>query len=461
MYFPPYIHTDLINSYEYLLAVPYLCLMYAFAYVIRANFYKNSPLKKYFFPALTVKLIGAVGVTMVYNYYYKGGDTCIYFNYSKYINSLLLSNPEVGLRLLFSEAGNFAPELWQYVLTMEYAYAESSYIIVKMAAFLQLFTLQSYLITAMLFGLISFFAIWKMYVVFCSYYPQLSKQFAIAFLFIPSVFFWGSGILKDTVCFASLALLFTCIHGLFFKGENKLINFIGIIITGYIITIVKAYIIISFASCVIILILLHYRNKISNKNIRLFITPIFVFGAAILSIFLIQFINENSVSNIYTVDQILTTSEITRQYIYASGGGSSYSLGEIDNSLFGLLKAFPAGVNVTLFRPYLWEAHNFIALIASIEGLFILLLTISTIYKSGFVNFFKTIASTNIIFFCIVFSLIFAYAVGISSYNFGTLVRYKIPCIPFYVAGIQMIAYVSKIKEKNQHPGKNHRKSDF
>jgi hypothetical protein len=43
--------------------------------------------------------------------------------------------------------------------------------------------------------------------------------------------------------------------------------------------------------------------------------------------------------------------------------------------------------------------------------------------------------------FCLVFSIIFAFAVGISSYNFGALSRYKIPCLPFYAAALVILLY--------------------
>ena len=44
-------------------------------------------------------------------------------------------------------------------------------------------------------------------------------------------------------------------------------------------------------------------------------------------------------------------------------GGSSYSLGEIEYTAGGILRAFPAAVNVSLFRPYVWETRSFFMLI--------------------------------------------------------------------------------------------------
>ena len=46
--------------------------------------------------------------------------------------------------------------------------------------------------------------------------------------------------------------------------------------------------------------------------------------------------------------------------------------------------------------------------------------------------------------FCLIFTLIFAFAVGISTSNFGSLVRYKIPCMPFYTAFLIILFYPPK-----------------
>ncbi|MFT6828639.1 MAG: hypothetical protein ACI9GZ_003758, partial [Bacteroidia bacterium] len=35
--------------------------------------------------------------------------------------------------------------------------------------------------------------------------------------------------------------------------------------------------------------------------------------------------------------------------------------------------------------------------------------------------------------FCLIFSILFAFAVGVSTANFGTLMRYKIPMMPFFL----------------------------
>jgi hypothetical protein len=50
--------------------------------------------------------------------------------------------------------------------------------------------------------------------------------------------------------------------------------------------------------------------------------------------------------------------------------------------------------------------------------------------------------------FCLIFTVIFAFAVGISSANFGTLSRYRIPCLPLYGLALVLIYYRYNDPEK-------------
>jgi hypothetical protein len=125
-----------------------------------------------------------------------------------------------------------------------------------------------------------------------------------------------------------------------------------------------------------------------------------------------------------------------------SGGGSSYSLGAPgDFSIGGMAKKFPLAISVTFFRPFPWEVRNPIMFLASLEGLFFLWLTLKSARKYGFFNYFQNAFKEPMVAFCLLFSLVFGFAVGFTSYNYGALVRYKIPCLPFYLLFVYLNNY--------------------
>jgi len=143
----------------------------------------------------------------------------------------------------------------------------------------------------------------------------------------------------------------------------------------------------------------------------------------------------------YSIDKIAKTSMITAYDIRYGWGaregiGSGYSLGELDGTWQSMLSLAPGGINVALFRPYLWEVRNPLMLLSALESLITLFFTLYVLFGVG-LKFPRYLKSEVI--FCFVFVLIFAFGVGISSYNFGTLSRYKIPLLPYYFSALALI----------------------
>jgi hypothetical protein len=62
-------------------------------------------------------------------------------------------------------------------------------------------------------------------------------------------------------------------------------------------------------------------------------------------------------------------------------------------------------------------------------------------------DLFRLLKSPSLIF-CLTFALIFAFAVGVSTFNFGTLSRYKIPLVPYYCLALGIIYYGWKSARK-------------
>jgi hypothetical protein len=286
-----------------------------------------------------------------------------------------------------------------------------------------------------------FYGCWKIFTLFCELYPHLEKEFALACLFLPSVCFWGTGILKDPLCLGALGTLTYHIYKLFFERTKIFKRLIIIIICFWLLKEIKVYIILSFMPAYSFWIIFRYKETIKSNFIKTAMSPfIFIISIGLGAFVLIKLA---VYSERYAFDSLVRTAKDTQNWLYYSSqtqGGSGYSLGNIDYTPIGLIKIFPKAVNVSLFRPYLWEARKPILIPAALEGLFSLFLTIRLLYRAGFVRFTKLILSNPEVQFCLVFSIIFAFSVGFTSYNFGSLVRYKIPFMPFYFIALFILA---------------------
>jgi hypothetical protein len=79
-----------------------------------------------------------------------------------------------------------------------------------------------------------------------------------------------------------------------------------------------------------------------------------------------------------------------------------------------------------------------------------MLFTLFVLYKCGPYNFLKSIIKDPVIMYCLLFAFLFALFVGATTANFGTLVRYKIPCIPFYIIALFLI--YDRYKKQTNNP---------
>lgn len=426
---------------DLLLAPIFLLVLFVFArsYVRKK---KNPVYKKYFVAALAVRMASAILMALVYQYYYNGGgDTHTYFTYVLRIREIFYESKSAFFNFVFLPSPDgFLLE--KYFGTGASFFAnDSSNIITRIALILSYPLCNTFILISFVFTIFCFYGCWKIFLLFQQLYPHLEKEFALACLFLPSVCFWGTGILKDPICLGALGALTYHIYKLFFEKTKIIKRVIVIIICFWLLKIVKVYIILSFMPAYSFWLVFRYKETIRSQFLKSMMSPLIFIFSVIAGSFILYKIA--AFSQRYAFDSIVRTAKDTQNWLYYSTqiqGGSGYSFGNIDYSTIGIIKVFPKAVNVALFRPYLWEARKPILIPAALEGLISLFFTIRLLYKTGFSRFTKLILTNPEVQFCLVFSIIFAFSVGFTSYNFGTLVRYKIPLMPFYYIALFILS---------------------
>ncbi len=127
-----------------LIVTPFLILVvYFFAFAIR-NKVSDSWTRRYFIPALSLKITGAILLGVIYQFYYGGGDTFGYFTYgSNFIWDAILDSPINGLRLIFSYNGEHQPETFIYSSKINNFHSSSGYFVTRVSALFALFTVHT------------------------------------------------------------------------------------------------------------------------------------------------------------------------------------------------------------------------------------------------------------------------------------------------------------------------------
>ena len=127
-------------------------------------------------------------------------------------------------------------------------------------------------------------------------------------------------------------------------------------------------------------------------------------------------------------------------------GGSGFTIGEIDfANPVSVLGVVPKALTAVFFRPFIWEAKKPIMLLSALESFFIFYLFLYAVFKSRVLGFLGIIFKDPFLLSFFIFCIFFGTIVTLASPNFGTLARYKIPCMPFIVFILLVVR--QKLKE--------------
>lgn len=427
----------------------------AIVFLFIAFLYKNRQLikddsYKFYLNGLAAKIFGTYFFCCIYLFYYGGGDTIAYFESSMAMANLfyqsptkyfevMLSTPTIELRSLFSDKTGF-PYAYLY-------YDSHTFMVIKLTSILTVITGKSYFMSSLILSCFTYYAVWKLFLMFKRYAPSIEKQLAWAILYFPSPLFWGGGVSKDTYTLAATALFVYSAHEFFILKKRKVAKIALLLLSSWIILSIKPYIFMVLFPGGLLWIFYDKLERIRSPFISFILFPLMIISISFLSYFVLSGLSGSM--DKFSVDKALETATATnndlKQDYY---GGSSFDIGDFDGSTGALGKLFLPAINAGLFRPYLGEGRSVVLLMAGLENAFILGLTLYVLYKTKFKKFFRIIADNPLLLFCIMFSVLFAFMIGITTSNFGALVRFKIPLIPFYVSALFIILHLSQSKIK-------------
>jgi hypothetical protein len=406
---------------------------------------------QYYFFGFLFKLFSVCCFILLFIFYYGGGDTIDYHTGSIAMRNLFYESPLEYFDLMFNKitwekyinyfnGRTCYPPTWMIK-------KESNFTVIRVASFIQLFLPNAILATNIIFARIAYGGIFRLYNLFCTYFPGKEKSLAIAFLFMPSVAFWGSGIMKDTLALTGICWLIILSHKIFIKNQFSVLDFLGFGLSIYIIFTVKTYLLLALLPGLIIWFNFQSIAAIKNAFVKVIIFPVIFIGSAIG---MLSFYAANSaLFGVYGPDSILQEAAKVQQDLIReeSYGSNSFDIGAFQPTIAGISSKIGPAINAGLFRPFILESGGSPTMIlAGLENLILLIMFIWALFKTRFLGFLPYIFSHPLLILGFVFTILLAFSIGLTSANFGALVRYKVPLVPFFTS-ILLLAIQSRNKE--------------
>lgn len=405
---------------------------------------KDDPKYVYLPYGYLIKVLGGAFFAAIFFYVYTVGDTFLYWSGAKNISNYFWENPQMYFKMLFSNPEEMKEMIPGIHREVAYTRTEEEWFMVRILSVINIFCGGNYLLLLFFTSMFSFVGSWTIFEVINSWFKNNTRLAFICSFAVPTVIIWSSGVIKDSLVFGMIGVMVYAFYQIFFhKNWGNIWMWALFIISTYTIFRLKSYLVIALLPSLMLAYYIFIRSRIQNIILKRISGPIlfaFMIGAGVL---LIQTLAE--ISEKYEVEKLENKAKGFHTW-HVTTGGATYNLGEIEYTISGVARKIPAALNVSFYRPYPWEIKNIGMAIASVESLILLLLSIYLLFYKGIKSIRKIFRDPLLTFF-LIFSIILGFAAGFTSYNFGALVRYKMPLMPFFVF---TLLYMAKIKYKRQ-----------
>ncbi|MBK8805181.1 MAG: hypothetical protein IPO21_00465 [Bacteroidales bacterium] len=405
---------------------------------------------KYYRWGLGLKIVGALFFNLIYLYYYGGGDTFYYYWGAGSIYNMAFKDFGAFIQLMIGERSPELFSLFDYTTGYPTYYKDvNAFSVCRFMVPFYILGFTSFWGTTLAMNLFMFSIIWAFFKMLNSLYPGNEKRFALFLFFIPSLFVWSSGILKDIWCLYSIFMLFVVAWKIQIKKEKIFRNILLFLLWSYILISIRPFMYYTALTSILLWVVMNRLKKLDNSLLRVFIFPFFLLIAIGLSTLLITKLSFIAGGKFATIDSMLEHAviiqdDLSRDYY----GENSFDIGAFEPTIGGMLSKAPQALIAGFFRPFIWESRSALILLSGLENLFLLVSIIVLLVKTKFIWFFVKILEEPFILAAFTFCILFGFMVGLTTANFGALVRYKIPIIPFL--GIVYSYIWGKLAEEKQ-----------
>ena len=274
-------------------------------------------------------------------------------------------------------------------------------------------------------GLISIFVFYRAAVLFMRREDNRLLYFVGLF---PSVLFWSCILGKDPIVLLGMSLYCYGVIGAYRFGRYK--YFLFVLVGIAVMALIRLWLV---PICIVPYLAMHIRIS------RQVLSRILLAAVSTSVLFLALWHLRNS-WRLETMNDLLGF----RTYATTAfeGGGSSLTMSEI-SGIGTTVLALPLAIFTALFRPLPMEVANIFGFLSGLDNLILLALSFRAVIRIRIRELFDPV-----ILWAVLVILIWASLYGMVTYNFGSLVRYKLQILPIQIG---LLLYLGRSRKAAMH----------
>ncbi|MDQ3049985.1 MAG: hypothetical protein M3Q95_03765, partial [Bacteroidota bacterium] len=307
---------------------------------------------------------------------------------------------------------------------------------IRLNAFLRLFSMGYYYVHVSVVCFLSYVGIVAIIKVFSREYWSLSKEFFFTFLLLPSVLFWGSGLLKDALVFFTFGMVVFNFDRLIHAPRPGALHLVYFIFSFFLLMMTKFQVFLISVPLLAAWVL----------TLRLKFNPLLTFSIVSGVFLVIMILLSHMVPELDVINLLVQKQRAFFELADVAGAGSLISIPVLENTLPSLAINAPVGFLTSLTRPFISDYGAVLNTLSAIENTFILLMGLYCLFNFRIENVRGKILPV----FCLFYILYSFTLIGMITPVLGAIVRYKAQALPFMVILFIIIAHPAMKKIVNK-----------
>jgi hypothetical protein len=397
--------------------------------VTRTVFFIQTGLQKKVLVALFIIKIAA-GIVYAWFYalpqYIAGSDTWRFFEASKAETDWLLKDPMGFIKDLFQysygRSGNLFSGQNSYWNDLK------SNLVIKLIAICNVFTFKNYYANLVIFNFLFFFGPAAFYRMMKNVFAEKKLLMVATIFMLPSFIFWCSGLHKDGLIFATLALT-TYYFYVLLNSQKAAAKPLILFMLSFVCLFALRNIL-----CLLLLPALLTWFLCHKYPARKWFSIAGVYAVCIALFFTTAYISPSLNFPQYAVQKQNEFKQLQ--------GSSQIHVPALQPNFISFVKFFPAAVDIALLRPHISEMRN-VSYLPAILELF-LLWSLTGLFLFSKKNLPANPQHVAILIFCFCFAFTYLLLSGYTVTFSGAIVRYKAIVLPFIFCPLICLTNLNK-----------------
>lgn len=379
--------------------------------------YTKSKLEcKSYYPLLILKISFGLFSGWLYQVYYHAGDVLMVHRDAVFVANITDTSYQDYFLFLLNK-GDKVESILTYLF---YEGEPRTLFFVKLMSVINVGNLNNFWLSSVFISVLGFCATIYGIEGISKFYNIRKQSLIIAFLVVPSIGIWTSGIMKEAIVIPALVLAIS-----FFMVKPNLIKYVLSFVLLYISFILKYY----FVVPLLVVIMFSIIFKKTGFNLWLIV------GAVMVSVFSLLLHPNLNFYNFY--EAVLASNQLTLASSYPV---NSIYFVSLESSWYSLVLYLPKAWYYGFFSPLPWQAYSDLSYLQSIQSMMILALVLWASYR--LIKFKFKVGIQTILF--VGYVLFMAGLLPLCSPNIGSLSRYSVIYLPVVITLCVQLYYEQK-----------------